>query len=293
MAEIAALAAAGATALVSCEGAELRSWQPAGGPELMWHGDPAHWAFWAPLLFPIVGALKDSQYRWRGKTYEMFRHGFTRFRPFRPLEVDGGNARFLLTDDEQTRAEYPFAFRLTATYALTAHAIELQFTVGNPGPEPMPYAVGWHPAFLWPFAGGDKEEYRMAFDADEAATIPAFTPGGLVRRDPRPSPLVDRGLALRPALFPVSAFVFPNARSKAMAFTARDGSAIVFSAEDMPHLVVWTKPTSPPFVSLEAWTALPDPEDAEGDLAAKPGMRWLPPGESARHAARVSWRPPR
>lgn len=291
MAEIVSLAAAGATALLSCEGAELRSWRPAGGPELMWYGDPAHWPFWAPLLFPIVGALKDDRYRWRGKAYKMFRHGFTRFRAFRLLEANGGSARFLLTDDEETRAEYPFAFRLTAGYTLTADAIELQFMVENPGGQAMPYAVGWHPAFKWPFAGGAKEEYRMEFDADESETIPAFTSNGLVRRELRPSPLAGRGFALKPELFPVSAFVFPNARSKAMAFTAANGSAIMVSADEMPHLVVWTKPTSPPFVSLEAWMALPDAEDSDGELANKPDMRWLLPGETGRHSMRVAWRP--
>ena len=76
-----------------------------------------------------------------------------------------------------------------------------------------------------------------------------------------------------------------------MAFVAGDGSAIVLATADLPHLVVWTKPASP-YLSLEAWTSHSDAEDADGDLATKPSMRWLPPGETARHSVRLTWRPP-
>jgi galactose mutarotase-like enzyme len=295
----AALAADGASALVAQLGAELRSWRPAGGPELMWHGDPAHWPFWAPLLFPIVGSLKDDRYAWRGRSYAMFRHGFTRFRPFKFVPppafqgrdgVGGDIAGFELTDDETTRAEYPFAFRLLATYALTARTLELGFRVENPGKEAMPYALGWHPAFLWPFAGGDKERYRVDFEKDEADTVPALTATGLIRRDRRPSTIGGRTLRLSPALFEGGAILLADAASREMAFTAPDGAAIVMTAEDMPHLVVWTKPTAP-YISLEAWTAHSDFEDGDGMLETKPGMRWLSPGETARHSVRLTWRP--
>jgi galactose mutarotase-like enzyme len=291
MGELTALAAEGASAMVASTGAELRSWRPAGGPDLLWHGDPAHWPFWAPLLFPIVGSLKDDRYRWRGKTYGMFRHGFTRFAEFRHLTGGPAEAAFLLTDDEATRKQYPFAFRLTAAYALAARTLDLAFTVENPGDEPMPYAVGWHPAFHWPFAGGAKEDYRVDFAAEEATSLPEVTPAGLIRRARRPSPAAGRRLDLRPELFAGGALVFTDARSREMAFTAGDGSAIVMTVEDMPHLVVWTKPTAP-YISLEAWTSHSDAEDGDGDFASKPSMRWLPPGETAHHSVRLTWRPP-
>jgi galactose mutarotase-like enzyme len=290
MADIATLRADGASAMVSSEGAELRSWRPAGGPELMWHGDPAHWPFWAPILFPIVGYLKDDRYRWKGRTHEMFRHGFTRFKPF-AREISGAHrATYTLTDDAETRTAYPFAFRLTLDYALTAQAIDIGFAVENSGDEPMPYAVGFHPAFQWPFAGGAKEDYRVEFDAEEAATIPEMTVQGLVRRTQRPSPLKGRRLDLRSELFAGGAFVFPDARSREMAFTAKDGSALVMTAEGFPHLVVWAKPTAP-YISLETWSGHSDFEDTDGDFAKKPEMRLLPPGETARHAVRLAWRP--
>jgi galactose mutarotase-like enzyme len=289
MPEITTLAADGASAAIAGDGAELRSWRPQGAPELIWHGDLAHWPFWAPILFPIVGSLKDDRYRWRGRTYGMFRHGFTRFRTFARTFSDADHAAYVLDDDAATRAEYPFAFRLTVDYELDANRLDVGFAVENRGDEPMPFAVGFHPAFHWPFAGGAKEEYRVEFEKEETASVPELTAVGLVRRNRRPSPLKGRRLDLRAGLFTGGAFVFADAQSREMSFVAGDGSAIAIASEGFPHLAVWTKPTAP-FLSLETWTSYSDTEDSDGDLATKPGMRWLPPGETARHRVRLAWR---
>ncbi|MBM3532235.1 MAG: aldose 1-epimerase family protein [Alphaproteobacteria bacterium] len=291
MAEITTLASEGASAAVASDGAELRSWRPRGAPELLWHGDYGHWPFWAPVLFPIVGSLKNDRYCWRGRSYGMFRHGFTRFRTFTRAFSDAKRAAYVLEDDAATRTEYPFAFRLTLDYEIDAAGLDVGFAVENPGNEPLPFAIGFHPAFHWPFAGGAREDYCVEFDREEAAEVPELTTAGLVKRSVRPSPLSGRRLDLKPDLFAGGAFVFACARSREMAFTAKDGSAIVIAADGFPHLAVWSKATAP-FLSLETWTAYSDAEDCDGDLKTKPGMRWLPPGETARHRVRLAWRAP-
>ena len=43
------------------------------------------------------------------------------------------------------------------------------------------------------------------------------------------------------------------------------------------------------FLCIESWTGHGDFVDADGDLAAKPSMRHLPPAASARHAAQFSF----
>jgi galactose mutarotase-like enzyme len=289
MVDLVRLAAGGASAVVAAEGGELRSWRPAGAPELLWHGDPAHWPFWAPILFPIVGHLRDDRYRWRGRSYAMVRHGFTRFLQFRCEQTGPEAARFVLVDDAATRRAYPFAFRLPVDYALGVDTLDVGLAVENRGDEPMPYGAGFHPAFHWPFAGGTKNAYRVELEREEAPTVPELTATGLICRTTRPSPLVGRRLDLRPELFSGGAFVFAEARSREMAFVAGDGSAIVMTVGDFPHLAIWTKPTAP-FLSLEAWTSFSDAEDGDGELERKPSMIRLPPGETRRHGVRLAWR---
>jgi galactose mutarotase-like enzyme len=46
--------------------------------EFMWSGDPAFWGKRSPVLFPIVGGLKNGSYEYNGQLYKMSRHGFAR-----------------------------------------------------------------------------------------------------------------------------------------------------------------------------------------------------------------------
>src|SRR6201991_4843464 len=75
----------GWTAEVSAQGAELCSLKNADGLEFIWQAGP-QWPRHAPLLFPIVGRLKNDQLRHRGKTYPMKQHGFARDMRFEWLE---------------------------------------------------------------------------------------------------------------------------------------------------------------------------------------------------------------
>lgn len=46
--------------------------------EYMWCGDKKYWGRTSPVLFPFVGAPKNKEYRYDGKTYTMGQHGFAR-----------------------------------------------------------------------------------------------------------------------------------------------------------------------------------------------------------------------
>jgi galactose mutarotase-like enzyme len=70
-------------ATISQAGAELKSLADLStGKEYIWHGDPAWWNGSAPVLFPIVGGLKDGAYTFEGSTYKLGNHGFARSSEF-------------------------------------------------------------------------------------------------------------------------------------------------------------------------------------------------------------------
>ena len=88
----------------------------------------------------------------------------------------------MLEDSEATRALYPFAFRLTAIYALDAGGLDLTLTVANTGKETLPASIGGHPAFNWPLqAGSAKESYALTFANAEPLRVRRLD-GGLLRR---------------------------------------------------------------------------------------------------------------
>jgi galactose mutarotase-like enzyme len=59
--------------------------------------------------------------------------------------------------------------------------------------------------------------------------------------------------------------------------------------DNFPHIAIWSRPNAP-FVCLEAWTGHGDPVGFDGDIFAKPSMRTLDPGQTARSGARFSRR---
>ena len=66
------------TAQVDSYGAQLASLKGADGTEYLWVGDPAYWREHAPVLFPIVGALRENKAKIHGEWVEMNRHGFAK-----------------------------------------------------------------------------------------------------------------------------------------------------------------------------------------------------------------------
>src|ERR1700690_1258731 len=65
--------------IINAKGAELQSiFHKTHQLEYMWSGDPAFWAKKSPVLFPIVGTLKNDTYFYNNKPYKLGRHGFAR-----------------------------------------------------------------------------------------------------------------------------------------------------------------------------------------------------------------------
>jgi len=64
---------------IADKGAELQSIiNKETGLEYMWNADPAFWSKKSPVLFPIVGGLKNNTYYFNGNSYQLSRHGFAR-----------------------------------------------------------------------------------------------------------------------------------------------------------------------------------------------------------------------
>lgn len=281
-------AADGTRAVIATTGSEPISWQ-VGGREYLWNGDPAHWNRHAPWLFPVVGASVDATVRVAGRPYPMAQHGFARDASFTVVARAEDAVTLRLAESDETRRHYPFAFRLDITARVAPAGLAFEITIENPGPASLPYALGFHPAFPWPFAGGERREgvgYGIAFEQSERASVPEIGEGGVILDQERPIPLKGTRLPLAPELFK-EALVFLNARSRAMRFVAPDGTAIAMRVEDFPHLAVWTKPAAP-FLSLECWTGHADRAGFSGELSQRDSQRLLPPGASARHAVALT-----
>ena len=148
------------TVAVDLLGAELASIQTADGAEWLWQGDPQVWTGRAPILFPVVGRSPDETVSIGGRKFPMGNHGFARGSSFSVVEAETETLRLRMVDSAETRKSYPFAFVLDIVFALDGGTLVNRAEVWNAGDAPMPFSLGFHPAFVWPLPGGEGKTHR-------------------------------------------------------------------------------------------------------------------------------------
>ena len=277
--DLIAIASGELTARINPMGAELWSLTDSLGREYMTDADPAFWTGHAPVLFPIVGGLGGDHYRLAGVEHALARHGFARRSRFAVIEVGEGHARFSMSDSAETRAVYPFPFALEMAFEIEGSALHMTATVSNPGPEPLPFSLGFHPAFAWPLPGGAaKADHVIAFDEAEPQPIRRLDPrSGLLLPEAVPTPVQGRHLTLDQALFDADALIWDRLNSRALTFGAPGGTQLAIAFPDMPMLGIWQKPGAA-FLCIEPWQGHADPLGFTGDFREKPGVVVLEPG---------------
>jgi galactose mutarotase-like enzyme len=279
----------GISAAIKADGAELCSLKTDHGLELLWQAGAA-WPRHAPWLFPIVGRLKNDELHHRGQTYGLTQHGFARDLRFQLLERAAQSCTLELTDSEATRARYPFAFRLTIAYRITADSLEATVAIANPGDEILPASFGAHPAFNWPLILGQaKKSYRLVFPQAEPAPIRRLD-GGLVREPPEPSPIVGPVLQLSEALFADDAVILDGVISRSVRYEGDQGPSLELAWDGFRELGVWSKPDGAPFLCIEPWRGFASPVGFDGAFTDKPGLMHIAPGATETLSYRITVR---
>ena len=88
------------TAVVESLGAELVSLTDRTGTEYIWSADEKYWNRHSPILFPIVGRLKENKYKFEGKEYSLPQHGFARDEEFELVSASEEEVLFVLKYDK-------------------------------------------------------------------------------------------------------------------------------------------------------------------------------------------------
>jgi galactose mutarotase-like enzyme len=270
-------------------GAQLSVLRDREGRDLLWNGDPSIWTGRAPILFPIVGELASGKYRVAGETYHLSRHGFARGKVFEVVATSDSTALFRLKADESTLPIYPFLFELDVRFAVSGPTLSVTIYVRNIGAEQLAASVGFHPGFRWPLPyGRDRAKHFIEFTNDEPAPIRRLDAIGLVAPQAQPTPVSNRRLELTDSLFANDALIFAQLRSRSCTYGAADGPRIRVDFPDSPYLGIWTKPNGAPFICIEPWQGIADPEGFSGEFAAKPGVFTVAPGGLSAMETRIT-----
>jgi galactose mutarotase-like enzyme len=242
--------------------------------EYIWQSDQQWWPRHAPVLFPIVGKLKNNEYKFKGRTFQMGQHGFARDMDFEVLEHLSDSITFLLRINEETLTNYPFQFEFYIEYKLVESRLQTTFLVINNGKQELPFSFGGHPAFN----ANPIEDYFLTFDKP----LPPYFYGlknGLIASDPLES-LNGETLWLSKDTFDKDALIFMGTGQTGITLNhAENGPILTLYTGDFPHLGIWSKPGAP-FVCLEPWQGTADWEDTDGQILNKKGIILLKPEEN-------------
>ena len=242
----------------------------------MWCADGAYWARTSPVLFPIVGSLKDKKYRVGDMEYTMNQHGFARDRDFELVESDGISATYMLKSDEETHLIYPFEFTLIIKYTLTGSSLKVQWTVKNDGDRMMSFAIGAHPGFnlkdgenYFNFDNEGEISYNLIdetglYDANRIGTLK--TQDGYVK-------VVNE-------MFDNDALIIENRQVKEVSLCNSDKKPYVTVKFTSPLMGIWTPPKkNAPFMCIEPWYGRCDRNDFTGDISERDHENNINPGE--------------
>lgn len=275
---------------VSNLGAELQSIQhKETSLEYMWSGNPDYWGKKSPVLFPIVGGLKNNTYHYKESAYKLNRHGFARERVFKLTHQSAYTLQFNLQDDPTTLLVYPFPFSFTITYRLEGNKIHVIYEVINTGDEAMYFSVGAHPAFAVPLVSGTNfEDYYLQFNQKENTGIWPLTKDGLIHEAANPFFNDNNQIALHKPLFHGDALVFKSLKSTAIAILSEKHShGLSLEYHGFPYMGIWSSKDAD-FVCIEPWCGIADHVNASGNIETKEGINKLNPTEHFQRSWSVS-----
>lgn len=223
--------------------------------ELLWQADAKFWSRHAPILFPIVGKVKES-------TSSLSQHGFARDMTFMVLKEEATEVLFRLQSSDETKKNYPFEFILDVHYQLEGNKLIMKISVHNSGPSVLPFSLGLHPGFI----------------TESAATITAQTlplesyrlKNGFLDTKVIASPFKQNKLVIDDNTFKDDALIFKNVTSQKIVLNNSD-HAISVSNGSAPYLAFWSK-LGAAFVCIEPWYGIHDAENFIGDFSDKEGL---------------------
>jgi len=258
------------TAQIKHLGAELCSLKNNENKEHIWEGNPSFWGKHSPILFPIVGTLKDNTYQYGGQEYHLSRHGFAREMEFKLIEKLENTATFSLKSSVKTKKVYPFDFELQICYSLAENKLNISYKVLNLSETVMPFSIGAHPALALP---GNFEDFSLEFDQQEVLNYHLLEEG-LISNTTNELVLDHRQLPLNYQLFERDALVFKTLKSKSITILENTKPILKVNFSDFPNLGIWTMKDAP-FLCIEPWFGYSDTLDRYDDFAKKEGIQLL------------------
>ena len=253
------------------KGAELLSCKLDGEEKI--HDGENFWNRHAPILFPIVGKLKDNQTEIEGKIYKMGQHGFARDMEFNRI----GENKYVLTSNAETLEKYPYEFELYVSYEVDNNKLITKYNVQNKSNKVIMFGIGGHPAFKCDYCSGNcKLEFEREEDNIE---ILQLEDGLIAKKVEKEKYILGNTINLNKDTFNSDAIIMKNISSNKITLKQNEKNILTFNFKDFPYLAVWSKQGAP-FVCIEPWFNTADEIDSNGKFEEKENIIKLEQNEN-------------
>ena len=261
-------------------GAELISIQY-NGKEMLFQGAKVldsngniYWKRQAPILFPIVGQLKNSQTQIEGEIYEMSQHGFARDMDFEEISKTENEHHYMLKYNEETLKKYPYKFELHVIYEIIGNTLTVNYKVKNIDDKIIYFGLGGHPAFNCNYSSG---EYEIAFLENEDEIEFLKLKNGLIDTEKAENILQDNKIYLKEDTFDNDAIIMKNIKSNKVILQNHETNQKILELDftGFPYLALWSKKGAP-FVCIEPWQNTADRIDSTQIYKDKENIIELP-----------------
>lgn len=262
-------------------GAELTSIK-FNGKEMLHQGEV--WNRHAPILFPIVGKLKNNETKINGKIYNMGQHGFARDMEFKELEKTNNKHEYVLESNKETLEKFPFKFSLYVIHSVEGDTITTKYKVINNDEKEMIFGLGGHPAFICDYSSGN---YKVEFEEKEDNIKFITLDNGLVSKETQ-NMLINNSIKLNKNSFINDAIIICNIKSNKVYLKENERKILEFNFSDFPYLGLWAK-IGAPFVCIEPWMNTADKVNTDGNLESKENILRLKPSEKFECSYKVKF----
>lgn len=237
------------------------------------HDGESFWNRHSPVLFPIVGKLKDGKTIINGNIYEMGQHGFARDMEFEEISENS----YVLKSNEETLKKFPFKFELYISYETKNKSVTTKYKVVNKDEKDMIFGLGGHPAFRCDYSSG---KYRLEFEDIEDEIEFYQLENGLIKTKSEKTKkfLRENRIFLDSKTFENDAIIMTKLKSDKIYLKTESKTILSFSFKGFPYLAIWSK-IDAPFICIEPWFNTADSVNSNGNFEEKENLIELKPNQ--------------
>ena len=227
------------------------------------------WKRHAPVLFPIVGSLKNNTTYIDGKKYQMSQHGFARDMVFDIVNISEREHTYVLKYNEDTLKMYPYKFELYISYIIEDNKLTIIYKVKNLDIRPIYFGIGGHPAFIIDLKNN---KYKVEFENAENNIEFSQLDAGLIsyKNNYINNSLMsnNRCIEIRKDTFSHDAIIMSGLSSRKLRLYENNIEKLEFEFGQFKYLSLWSKKYAP-FLCIEPWQTTADYTDSNQDFTLK------------------------